>query len=74
MKVEILVCDVCQAQGRSVTNYTVSRAGAKKDMDLCDRHAKPLEELLGDRKPITRTRGTRQKVTTLEEIEKKKNS
>lgn len=38
-EITVLVCDVDQAQARTVRHYTVTVDGQTREMDLCDRHA-----------------------------------
>lgn len=77
MKVEIIVCDVCQAPGREARTYAVTQGTRTAARDLCARHAAPLEALLEGSetkptRPATRPRAGRITVTSLDEIEARK--
>jgi hypothetical protein len=76
MKLEVVVCDVCQTHGRPVTHYTVIQDAREKELDLCERHAAPLEVLLGENMAPLRHKQPRRsrtaEVVTLEEIEAQK--
>ena len=77
VKVEIVVCDVCQTPGREARGYTVTQGNRTAARDLCARHAAPLEALLegGEARPArpaTRPRSGRITVTSLDEIEARK--
>lgn len=94
MQVRVRVCDVCGEVSRPTREYKVQRDDkATVGVDLCSRHAAPLEVFLAKREgseplpdveehegrkelPVprgtTRRRGSRVKVTSLEEIEAQK--
>lgn len=46
-QVTITICDVCADRSKDTTHWILSGPTGKKDIDLCDEHAKPLEELFG---------------------------
>lgn len=46
MKVEVTVCNVCQEVGKSTQPYAIENTDRRVDLDLCEEHATPLEELL----------------------------
>jgi hypothetical protein len=89
MKVQVTVCDVCGEVGRETTAYKIQRdgeTGRQVTVDLCARHAAPLEAFLTKRREATapepsasvtrtaarRRRPTTIKATSLEEIEEMK--
>ncbi|ANT41080.1 DNA binding protein [Streptomyces phage Nanodon] len=53
MKIELTVCDLGQEVGEPTQSYTVTTEGRSVELDLCQKHAAPLEELLnrGSREP-----------------------
>lgn len=77
MKLEVVVCDVCQAPGRQAQGYTVTQGARTVARDLCVRHAAALEGFLGgsEERPLrraTRPRAGRVTITTMDEIEESK--
>lgn len=78
--VTVLVCDKCGSQD-GVETYEIRKAAERVSVDLCEADAAPLGELLtiGVKKPsaprpVRSARAPRQKVTTIEEIEKLKHN
>lgn len=74
MKVQLVVCDVCQDPQRSTTPYAITSEGRRVSVDLCAEHGEPLQAFLGEGnaktpKPRPSRRG---RVMTMEEIEQRK--
>jgi hypothetical protein len=77
VKLNVVVCDVCKDRDRETRSYRVTRQGKAMAADLCAEHAEPIElliEQLAANGAAPRRRNTRSatRVTTLEDIEKKK--
>lgn len=80
-KMTVLVCDKCQSQD-GVETWQLGRGSQRATLDLCSACSEPVAQLLteADTKPVaatrpravTRARAPRQKVMTMEEIEKLK--
>lgn len=84
MRLTLTVCDVCADKDAPTTNYELKQGDRKVKVDLCAAHAQPLEAFLDrkveastSRQRTTKkaaTRGRRQNVTSMEEIEAMKAS
>lgn len=74
-KVTITVCDVCHDPERTTATYRMGQVGALRSVDLCNEHAKPIEDILAAKPAKSRAPRRRtfdQAVTTIEEIEARK--
>lgn len=72
MKVTLTVCEVCEDTSLSTKPYEIKSGDRKAKIDLCEAHAQNIEAYLPRTSTPTR-RGGRRKVTTIEEIEARKN-
>jgi hypothetical protein len=70
----LTICDICGDRSKDAKPYTIKN-GEAVTVDLCEDDAKPIEDLLKKikAKPIVRRPG-RVPVTTIEDIEKSKQS
>ncbi|UZJ23729.1 hypothetical protein RHODO2019_10980 [Rhodococcus antarcticus] len=77
MKLNVMVCDVCKDRDREATSYRMTKQGKMISVDLCTEHAEPIEVLFEQVRasgvtPKRRNTRSAARVTTLEDIEKKK--
>jgi hypothetical protein len=72
--IEVEVCDTCEDMKRPVKEYTVSADGKTAKKTLCLVHARPLEVVLGNAKPVGRPTAKKaaSRVTSIKEIDKNK--
>lgn len=68
MKIEAVVCNVCQTVGRPTTEYEVIREGRRGKVDLCEEHGAPFEEALGPAPRKARARRGGIEVTPLDQV------
>lgn len=80
-KMSVTVCDICKEIGQEAAPYTIEGDGRLAHLDLCDRHAEPLLELLelgvevkvkDDARQVRRTARYHDMVTTFEDLEELK--
>ena len=71
-KLTVVVCDKCKSVDRATKRFSVRCESNTAAVDLCDEHAKVLEEILSSFGKGHAARGFAGKVRTIEEIETEK--
>jgi hypothetical protein len=70
--ITVSVCDTCEDSTKPASTYTVAaKEGKSVEVDLCAKHSRPLEVLLGNAKPAGRPAAQKRasRVTSVEKIE-----
>lgn len=63
------ICDICGQQAD--TTYRISRQRASRQVDLCTKHATPIEDALTHSKRAGR-QARKREVLTMEEVERRR--